>query len=205
LLSAGRTRDGLYQILRGADAASAGDDNAASNSWDLAYAYLQSGQVAYARTQIDRLPSQDRQLLNLELALQTGDATELMTAARALPARFDLIRELAQWWAEGNAEAALSEIRRVSGDSNSWSDIRALAARWAARFNDPRQAWTIFAGLDYKTDLWRSIWMPYFSEVRKLDEFKEFVRQDGLEEYWRTTGHWADTCRPLGDDDFECF
>jgi hypothetical protein len=41
------------------------------------------------------------------------------------------------------------------------------------------------------------------SEVRRLPEFKDLVTELNLVEYWRTYG-WADACRPLGDDDFEC-
>ena len=48
-----------------------------------------------------------------------------------------------------------------------------------------------------------SIWYPVMSDVRRLPAFKDFVAEINLVEYWRIYG-WADKCRPLGDDDFEC-
>jgi TolB-like protein len=47
------------------------------------------------------------------------------------------------------------------------------------------------------------IWHPLFARVRQAEGFKALVRDLGLHDYWRTTGHWADFARPLGDDDFE--
>jgi adenylate cyclase len=46
-------------------------------------------------------------------------------------------------------------------------------------------------------------WAPLFHEVRQLPRFKEFVRKIGLVDYWNKFG-WPDTCRPVGDGDFEC-
>ena len=48
------------------------------------------------------------------------------------------------------------------------------------------------------------LWYPFFSEMRKLPEFKTLVEDLGLVTFWRTYV-WADYCRPVGDDDFECF
>jgi len=31
------------------------------------------------------------------------------------------------------------------------------------------------------------------------------VLEIGLAAYWREKGQWPAACRPLGDDDFECF
>jgi hypothetical protein len=47
------------------------------------------------------------------------------------------------------------------------------------------------------------IWDPAFAEARKHPEFKTLVRDLGMVEYWRAKG-WADKCRPVGADDFEC-
>jgi hypothetical protein len=30
------------------------------------------------------------------------------------------------------------------------------------------------------------------------------MREAGLADYWRQSGKWADSCRPVGEDDFEC-
>ena len=48
-----------------------------------------------------------------------------------------------------------------------------------------------------------AIWYPVMSEVRRLPEFKDFVSEINLVDYWRAYG-WADACAPLGDNDFTC-
>ena len=47
------------------------------------------------------------------------------------------------------------------------------------------------------------VWHPALADYRKSDQFKVYLRQTRIEEYWRKHG-WPDMCRPLGDDDFEC-
>jgi TolB-like protein/Tfp pilus assembly protein PilF len=47
------------------------------------------------------------------------------------------------------------------------------------------------------------LWIPVMEEARKLPQFKEFVREIGLIDYWKEYG-WNDFCHPVGDDDFEC-
>jgi len=47
------------------------------------------------------------------------------------------------------------------------------------------------------------LWRPSFAPVRKTARFKSFVLKIGLVDYWRARG-WADVCRPVGADDFEC-
>jgi len=48
-----------------------------------------------------------------------------------------------------------------------------------------------------------ALWYPLMSEARRLQGFKELVTDLNLVAYWRASG-WADLCRPLGEDDFEC-
>ncbi len=48
-----------------------------------------------------------------------------------------------------------------------------------------------------------TIWHPLFAETRKTEGFKQLVRDLGLYDYWRKSGHWGDYARALGDDDFE--
>jgi len=49
------------------------------------------------------------------------------------------------------------------------------------------------------------IWHPLFTRTRQTEGFKQVVRDLGLDDYWRQSGHWADFARPLGDDDFEIY
>jgi Tfp pilus assembly protein PilF len=46
-------------------------------------------------------------------------------------------------------------------------------------------------------------WSPAFSGLRRSAVFKNYARESGLLEYWRQT-EFADLCRPVGEDDFEC-
>lgn len=51
--------------------------------------------------------------------------------------------------------------------------------------------------------VWRS-WEPVLSDMRQKPEFKDYIKETGLLDYWRSTGNWGDFCRPKGSDDFEC-
>jgi TolB-like protein len=48
-----------------------------------------------------------------------------------------------------------------------------------------------------------TVWAPGLREVRKLEGFKQLMRDAGLVDYWKQYG-WGDFCKPVGDDDFEC-
>ncbi|MEJ0098766.1 MAG: tetratricopeptide repeat protein [Pseudomonadota bacterium] len=61
-------------------------------------------------------------------------------------------------------------------------------------------------------DLWSNgstqnlhiVWRPVMREVREMPGFVELVRKVGLVDYWRTTGHWGDFCRPVGASSVSC-
>ena len=46
--------------------------------------------------------------------------------------------------------------------------------------------------------------VEFTGEVREDPRFKHIMQQLGFVELWRTTGRWADACRPIGQDDFAC-
>jgi TolB-like protein len=48
-----------------------------------------------------------------------------------------------------------------------------------------------------------TLWLPDYAPMRKTERFKALVRKAGLVDYWKARG-WADLCRPVGADDFEC-
>jgi adenylate cyclase len=52
---------------------------------------------------------------------------------------------------------------------------------------------------------YQSVWFPLLSEARKQPRFTAMVRDVGYDRFWRAIGDWGDYCRPIDDDDFECF
>jgi hypothetical protein len=46
-------------------------------------------------------------------------------------------------------------------------------------------------------------WAPAYSDIRKTERFKAYVRDSGRLAYWRTHG-WPDLCHPTTGDDFAC-
>jgi hypothetical protein len=74
----------------------------------------------------------------------------------------------------------------------------------AARFGDPELALRSFEETYASSpEQIYALWRPVYRDMRKLPRFKQFVRDIGLVDYWREYG-WADFCRPMGENDFEC-
>ena len=93
----------------------------------------------------------------------------------------------------------VAESVEVTGDE------RVVAASIAAYAGDPGFALELISEqmLTNKNRITR-LWMPYFSDMRRLDGFKDLVTELNMVEFWREYG-WADFCRPLIGDDFECY
>ena len=49
-----------------------------------------------------------------------------------------------------------------------------------------------------------ALWLAPYSGLRAHPEFKKLLIETGLAEYWRQTGKWGDSCKPVGADDFQC-
>jgi hypothetical protein len=88
-----------------------------------------------------------------------------------------------------------------------YTDVSSITGitRCAAQFGDAELA---LAGLRKANEvshaLMPAIWGRSWQAVRADPAFKLFVTDVGLVAYWREAG-WPDKCRPLGDNDFECF
>ena len=80
-----------------------------------------------------------------------------------------------------------------------------MIAHLAAFFGDAQFALDV-VGNELRGNLLRTgkIWYPFLSDMRQLPGFKILADEIGIVAYWRAYG-WADFCRPLENDNFECF
>ena len=166
-------------------------------------------EIRFWRQVVD--PSPDTILDNsqdkLDIAFNEQDPEALKAAIRGLPktsvAYISLHEPLLAEF--DSPEQALTILRNVyRDDSLQWPRKLHDIAMAAAYFGDPEFALKVKGEevLIHPTRL-GAIWYPIMSEVRQLAEFKDLVTELNLVEYWRTYG-WADTCAPLGDNDFTC-
>ncbi len=110
-------------------------------------------------------------------------------------------------------KAALAELHRLAKAPENQSPLLLSdLAHWAAYFGGPDFALDLLRTIPKDADLTSTIfaiWRPLMKDVRMLPGFKDLVRDIGLVDYWRRSGHWSDFCRPVssgngGDNDFEC-
>lgn len=97
-------------------------------------------------------------------------------------------------------------LRRYFDEGNEMpGQGRVIMAGLATYYGDPEFALEVMKDeLARNLFRFRRVWYPFFSDMRKLDGFADFITELGLEEFYRTYD-WPDYCRPLGEDDFECF
>jgi hypothetical protein len=171
---------------------------------------LEQARIYYESTRSllgNQLIPQTEQILRLASWGALDEARELQREIRpsisAGPGAtvFDIAMELLE--DPASARAALREF----WDDPTYADVSGVTAitRWAAHYGDAELA---LAGLRKANEvshvLMAAIWGRSWQTVRTDPAFKVFVTDVGLVAYWREAG-WPDKCRPLGDDDFECF
>jgi len=173
-------------------------------SW---HARVAKGQFTEAREKFDWLPAHLVVEDNLDIAFNASDPEKLKVAIRAIPKTDIAFTALyATVLAEFDSpERVLSVLRDVYGDrSLHWIRKHHDLAMVAAYFGDPEFALQVKSE-EVRANVLRisSLWYPVMSEVRKLPEFKQLVTDLNLVEYWRAYD-WADACRVVRDEDFEC-
>ena len=126
-----------------------------------------------------------------------------LAAARALPVDDPFnAAMLASLDDPDNALAQIREAYAVAGavDPNQLSNI----GIWAAHFGDVILAFDAMrAAIDEQGGQMVYVWMPQLASMRRLPEFKAYLREIGMVDYWNEYG-WPDICRERGEDDFEC-
>jgi TolB-like protein/DNA-binding winged helix-turn-helix (wHTH) protein len=103
-------------------------------------------------------------------------------------------------------EKALADLRGILKDRRAaiHSGWGIKPAIWAAYLGDPRLAFELIHRVSLDTTYTRIVWAPFFSDMRRLPEFKALMTELKLVDFWRTTGKWGDFCKPVGAADFEC-
>jgi TolB-like protein/DNA-binding winged helix-turn-helix (wHTH) protein len=171
------------------------------------FANIADGDFEAARSTAAKLRDQRRLEANILIALNDGSVEELRAALRATissayptSALYTPLLEILDSPAD-----ALSLLEATLADDNTvWPDKYHDIGLLAAYFGDPKLSLEAFAReTPYTTIRYTSLWFQVMAEARQLPEFRKLVTEANLVEYWRAYG-WADACRPLGDDDFEC-
>jgi len=203
LMRAGRSAAALEQWEK----AEAAEPSLGLKSFRV-YVALAQGRFADARDVMARAAHPDQIVpFRLIIALNEGDSEEIKATIAAMPptaisttALYSPVLSVFD-----SPEMVLSTLRSTYADKGSrWPSKLHDIALLAAYFGDPELALQII-GEETRNSAVRlhSVWYSMMSEVRQLPGFKELVTDLNLVAYWRAIG-WADLCRPLGDDDFEC-
>jgi len=145
--------------------------------------------------------------VDLEIALHEGDTEEIKAIMAAKPptaiSTIELYAPVLKVF--DSHEMVLSTLRAAYADNGSrWPSKLHDIALLAAYFGDEELALQTIGEESRKgSPRFYAVWYPLMSEVRQLPGFKALVTDLNLVAYWRASG-WADLCRPLGEDDFEC-
>jgi hypothetical protein len=169
-------------------------------------AYLATKRFSTVAENISDRPEAD--YLRYLLAINQGDIAVLEAAIRSLPASSVQAIELFTplLGALESPNEALLLLRSVHANTATvWPSKYHDIALLAAFYDDPDFALEVFAKEARLTTVrYGAFWYPVMSDVRQLPAFKELMKDVNLVEYWRRHG-WPDHCRPLGENDFECF
>jgi len=103
--------------------------------------------------------------------------------------------------------AARAAIRRAFDDPANRDGARiGLIALYASHYDerDIEIAALRKQFLEYRDINFVTLWLTSTGAQRTDARFKSLVGDMKLVDYWRTSGHWADFCRPVGESDFTC-
>jgi TolB-like protein/Tfp pilus assembly protein PilF len=191
------------------------DPGVTMTSMQLQFAFFLVGRPADAQAEFERshrLPGSHAQanVPGLYRAMATGDAQAVREFMRTNAADMDFPK-LDVW------QSLLGKVDSTPAEREAaiWKVLREPANQSPAALN-----WiTIFAGqfggkeaaLDAMRrlkdlgifSLYSNLWAD--PGARTDPRFKEILRSTGLVDYFRLTGKWADFCKPVGADDFECY
>jgi tetratricopeptide (TPR) repeat protein len=205
LMRAGRMADAQEQFLNAVTLEPLDGRRPHDQIW---HSHLAQGRFAEAKAIVSRHRGLEKVWDNLVVAFNEQDPAALKAAIRTMPGTslsyINLFGPVLLNF--DSPERVLSILQDVyQNKSLQWPRKLDDIALAAAYFGDPQFALRVKSEEVRKSSVrLHKIWYPVMSEVRRLPEFKDLVTELNLVEYWREYG-WADYCRPLGDEDFECF
>jgi TolB-like protein/tetratricopeptide (TPR) repeat protein len=207
----GRRGDGLkvLQKLQGADPLDA------FSRLQLMSAYAGNGDLGQAGAELEAIlkqPGGDTALVRaqrLVLAMLRGDRAALIGELDTYRAFNEPVGSVLAGHKD-NLEAAMPELAAMLRDERFNRDPYVITdiARWAGYLGSPDVALEALKrmpslGLSFET--WAGfLWSAPLGKMRQSAEFKDFARELGLVDYWRSSGNWGDFCKPVGSHDFEC-
>ena len=204
LMRAGRMDDAHEQFLN-AVALEPLDGRPHGQIW---HPHLAQGRIAEAKEIVSQHHGMEKVWDNLVIAFNEKDPEALKAAIQAMPGTgLSYIHLYGPILSEFDSpERVLSILQELYRDESlQWPRKLDDIALAAAYFGDPQFALKVKSEEVRKSSVrLHKIWYPVMSDVRQLPEFKDLVTELNLVRYWREYG-WADYCRPLGDEDFECF
>lgn len=168
-------------------------------------------EASQALAEADRIrppPSQGTDIRRLFLAFSAGEREGIRTALAnytLADARASATVEMILRIYDDEAATILQALRGLfASDESLTGEGRVIIASMAAHLGDPQLALEVF-DREFEVNLVRTnrLWYRHFSDMRKLPGFKILATRLGFVDYWRTYG-WADSCRAIGDNDFEC-
>jgi TolB-like protein/DNA-binding winged helix-turn-helix (wHTH) protein len=204
-LTVGRTDDALKYLQQAHDA----DPLFAGNVLSIAFAHQMRGELDLADMQLEIASHLD----GAEPGVGFGHMFVAMARRDPLLVRAS---DVPMWawhslYVKLSAELdrpdkALADLRlhiqdQRTGPVSSWGIGPGI---WAAYLGDPRLALEVMRPVSLDPTFTRLMWAPFFSDMRRLPEFKALIRELKLDVYWRATGKWGDFCKPVGTEDFDC-
>jgi len=135
--------------------------------------------------------------INIFLALGRGAALEDIDELNVPPDLKELLHHI------DDREVLDAQVKAYAASPSKVPAASIYYAAFAAKLGDQSLAVQLLrSALD---DVWTSLfwlWLPVFDEARKLDSFKQLLRESGVVEYWGQHG-WPQVCQPQGED-FSC-
>lgn len=171
------------------------------------YAELGLGRYSNAATLIEDHDTYAARYGRLIIALSNGSKDDVRAAISEMRGDHTAYSEFFKPLLEvfDSHDDVVELMQAVARDpGRAWPSRYSTVALLAAYFDEPQIAFDILLREVRHTPIrFGTLWLPLMSEVRQLPEFKQFVRDVRLIDYWKEYG-WSDYCRPLGPDDFVC-